>query len=102
MAKAFAKAFYQSSAWRAARSAALRRDGFTCHDCTGRAEEVHHIIELTPANINDPNIALNLGNLMCLCHDCHTRRTKGSGDVPDGYVFDDDGQLVPDPPGGVL
>jgi 5-methylcytosine-specific restriction endonuclease McrA len=62
----------------------------------GRAEEVHHIIELTPENINDPSIALNLDNLMCLCHNCHTRETKGStGDAGEGYVFDENGQLVP-------
>ena len=96
MAKPFAKQFYNSRQWQACRRQALRRDHYTCVYCQGRAEEVHHIIELTPENINDPSIALNLDNLMCLCHDCHTKETKGStGDAGAGYVFDDNGQLVP-------
>lgn len=98
MAREFAKSFYQSKAWRVARGIALRRDNFTCQHCYGRAEEVHHVIELTPDNINDPNIALNPDNLVCLCHDCHTRETKGCADIAEGFVFDENGQVAPLPP----
>jgi 5-methylcytosine-specific restriction endonuclease McrA len=94
MAKSWAQAFYKSKAWRAAREQALRRDAYTCHDCEGRATEVHHIRELTPDNIGDPAIALGLDNLQCLCHACHTKRTLGMGDVEDGYEFDADGQVI--------
>ena len=94
MAREFAIGFYQSKAWRIVRELVLRRDHFTCH-CHGRAEEVHHIIELTPENINDPNVALNPDNLVSLCHDCHTKETKGVSDVADGYVFDERGYIVP-------
>jgi 5-methylcytosine-specific restriction endonuclease McrA len=75
----------------------LRRDMFTCRHCQARAEEVHHIIELTPQNINDPNVALNPDNLISLCHLCHTKITKGNdGDIVDGFIFDDDGNVVKD------
>ena len=67
---------------------------YTCAYCYGRAQEVHHKIELTPNNISDPTIALNPDNLVSLCHDCHTKITQGYGDVADGYIFTDDGQVV--------
>jgi 5-methylcytosine-specific restriction enzyme A len=95
MAKPWAKAFYRSGLWQAVRREVLRRDHYTCQDCEGRAEEVHHIIELTPENVHDRMIALNPDNLMSLCHDCHTKRTHSEGDVTDGYRFDEDGQVTP-------
>ena len=101
MAKAFSDRFYHSKQWKRARRLALRRDYYTCADCDGRANEVHHIIELTPENINDINITLNLNNLMSLCHDCHKKRTKKCNDVADGYMFDDNGHVIPDIPPGV-
>ncbi len=68
---------------------------YTCAYCNSRAEEVHHIVELTPDNINDINVSLNPDNLLSLCHDCHTKVTKGyTGDIRDGLVFDDDGQVI--------
>lgn len=94
MARSFAQSFYKSKPWRAAREYVLRRDMYTCRDCGGRATEVHHIIELTPDNIVDPSVALNPDNLSCLCHDCHTKRTMGGGDLPDEYEFDERGHVV--------
>lgn len=99
MAKEWAKSFYNSSQWKVARGIALRRDYFTCQLCDSRAEEVHHVIELTPENIHDINIALNPDNLMSLCHDCHTKRTAGDiGDITEGYCFDENGMVVPTSP----
>lgn len=96
MAKPWAKAFYKSKAWRCARHEALRRDHYTCCDCYARAQEVHHITELNPQNIQDPSIALNLDNLMSLCSACHKKRTQGEiQELPDEYVFDEDGQVSP-------
>ena len=96
MAKEWARAFYNSKAWKQCRREVLRRDLYTCADCTDRASEVHHIIELTPDNIHDINIALNPDNLISLCHDCHAKITKGStGDIIEGYAFDDNGQVIP-------
>lgn len=77
--KEFARTFYKSKAWRDVREAAMQRDGRLCVDCMKQglyrpAEEVHHIEELTPENINDPNVALNLNNLVSLCRECHQKR----------------------------
>ena len=91
MAKVWAKWFYNSRAWKILRAFVLRRDCYTCVDCEARAEEVHHIIELTPENIHDDSVALNPDNLVSLCHNCHTKRTAGVGDIADGYVFDNNG-----------
>jgi len=95
MAQPWARAFYLSKLWRQQRQHALNRDRFSCADCGGRAEEVHHIVELTPQNITDYSVALALDNLVCLCHDCHTKRHAGAGDVLEGFVFDEDGHVVP-------
>lgn len=94
MAKPFAKRFYQSQAWRTAREQALRRDGYTCNRCGGRATEVHHIIPIDELNINDARIALCVDNLESLCHVCHTKETQRNSDVVEGYVFSDDGQVI--------
>lgn len=95
MAKDYAKAFYASKAWKQCRAQVLRRDLYTCAECYGRAQEVHHRTELTPTNINDPMVSLNPDNLVSLCHDCHTKITKGAtGDVVEGYEFDENGNVV--------
>ena len=57
----------------------MARDAWLCQDCLKRgrytpAEEVHHIRELTPDNINDPEVTLNPGNLVSLCRECHKQR----------------------------
>lgn len=96
MAKDFAKSFYSSKLWQDCRKEVLRRDLYTCAHCYARAQEVHHVIELTPDNIDDMNIALNPDNLVSLCHSCHDKITKGfTGDIQDGYVFSDDGNVIP-------
>jgi 5-methylcytosine-specific restriction endonuclease McrA len=95
MAKDWAKQFYNSKAWKECRKIVLRRDLYTCAHCYDKASEVHHVIELTPENINDPSIALNPDNLLSLCHRCHDKITKGyDGDIDGNYIFDDDGHVV--------
>ena len=60
----------------------MHRDSFMCQDCLAKgrytpAEEVHHIIELTPENIHSPSVSLNPDNLVSLCRECHkARHTK--------------------------
>jgi 5-methylcytosine-specific restriction endonuclease McrA len=102
MAQAFSKAFYNSDLWKLRRAKILREDHYTCHDCDGRANEVHHIIELTPDNINDVQITLGRKNLMSLCGDCHKKRKASRSDIPGGFRFDEHGYVVPVtyPPGG--
>lgn len=71
MAQKFSVSFYHSAAWKRARLEALKRDGFCCAKCGKPAEEVHHKIPLTPANITDQSVSLDLENLVSLCFDCH-------------------------------
>lgn len=79
MARDFAKPFYKSRQWQRCREVYIKKAGGLCEDCLAKGiytagEEVHHEIELTPANIHDPNITLNADNLVLLCHNCHTKR----------------------------
>ena len=77
--KDWAEGFYKSKAWQSCREAAISRDRYLCQDCLqqGRistAEEVHHIKPLTPENVTDPSISLNLENLVSVCRECHKAR----------------------------
>ena len=74
----------------------MHRDSFLCQDCLaeGRytpAEEVHHIIPLTPENIHSPSIALNPDNLVSLCRSCHKAR---HGTQPERYEVDELGRVT--------
>lgn len=104
MAKEWARQFYNSKAWKDMRRYILKRDHYTCAHCQCRAAEIHHIKELTPDNIDDINISLNPDNLISLCRDCHAKITKGyTGDVRDGFIFDERGNVIPEiPPGGLV
>ena len=109
MARDFAKSFYDSAAWKKTRAYILMRDHYKCTRCSNPAEEVHHIIRLSPENMTDANITLNPKNLVSLCKDCHfkeheaekvhgTRKASGKngGDCREGFHFDENGMLVPD------
>lgn len=90
----FSSRFYSSIEWQTVREMAIRRDFYLCQDCLKKnlitpAEEVHHIIKLTPDNINDPEIALNLDNLVSLCKDCHAARHS----QPKRYKVDEFGRV---------
>ena len=95
MAREFARQFYKSAAWQQARKLALIRDHGMCQTpgCFMPADEVHHIIELTPRNIGDPSIALSLDNLTCLCRECHRRVHRGDEEEK-RYHFDANGNMV--------
>ena len=78
MAKDYAKRFYKSKAWRECRAGYISSVNGLCERCLERGRYtpgyiVHHIIYLTPDNINDPDITLNHNNLEYLCHECHNR-----------------------------
>lgn len=107
MAKEWAKWFYNSKEWKETRKYILKRDRYTCRQpgCYRIAEEVHHIEELTPENINDINISLNPKNLIALCSDCHkaiTKREHRSNktcSILPVVMFDEKGYPVIDSPG---
>ena len=109
LAREFAKEFYHSREWQKVRDYVLARDHYKCTRCPMPAEEVHHIIRLSPENINDVKITLNPENLISLCKDCHfaehkrekeagRRKANGTsyGDCREGFHFDENGMLVPD------
>lgn len=96
--KDWAKSFYKSANWKHTREYIMHRDALLCQDCLAQgiykpAEEVHHIIELTPANVNDPSISLNPENLISLCRECHRAR-HGSKTVPARYTVDEFGHVT--------
>ena len=101
MARKFAKAFYNSIEWQKVREAVLKRDNYLCVNCGKPATEVHHKKHLTPDNIMDLNVCLNMDNLVSLCKDCHFeahRGEHGQGRVceeENEYEFDANGYLVP-------
>ena len=101
MSREFAYALYHSPAWERVRAQALARDHGLCQRCMSLgivtpAVIVHHKTYLTPANVGDPRIALDLRNLTCLCRECHAivhgfDHAATRADVR----FDADGNLVP-------
>lgn len=99
MAREFAKKFYRSKAWIRCREAVMNRDHMLCVMCGGAGQEVHHKKHITPNNINDPDVTLNMDNLITLCRDCHHKvheRNQYSkhGSVKEGLAFDENGNLV--------
>lgn len=101
MAKGFSYRFYHSKDWERARELALQRDDYLCQHCLKAgiatpATMVHHIIELTPSSISDPNIATDTRNLVSLCDLCH-KKVHGwarQGSTRQGLRFDEDGNLI--------
>lgn len=95
MAKAWAKDFYQSANWINARDYMLAKYHFICQKCKKQpAAIVHHIIWLTPKNINDPNITLGEKNLLPVCRECHAKIHEGVSATVDGLMFNENGELV--------
>ena len=109
MSRSFSKAFYNSPEWAKVRAYVLMRDRYKCTRCGKPAQEVHHIIHLSPENIWDTKVTLNPDNLTSLCREDHFAQHEEdkkagkkkydkdrSGDCGEGYHFDESGQLVPD------
>lgn len=96
--KEFARTFYSSKAWQRTRAAYAKSKHNLCEVCLAKGmikpcEIVHHKIELTPDNIDDPDITLNWNNLQCLCrehhaevHDLYQRKRR--------YKIDDLGRVI--------
>lgn len=99
MARAFAKSFYKSKAWRSTRASYISEVHGLCERCLeqGRykpCEDVHHKILLNEVNIHDPNIALNHEHLIALCKECHNTVHGHRSPIRDDVMFNDQGQLV--------
>lgn len=91
----FAKTFYKSKAWQNCRQTYLQKQKGLCEECLRHglytpADTVHHIVHITPENIDDPSITLNYDNLEAVCRDCHAMlHTKKKR-----YKVDDMGRVV--------
>ena len=91
------KKFYDTKKWKRLRKSYLFTHP-TCERCEAAglisvAEHVHHKIELTEENVNDPNITLNPDNLEALCFDCHRKEHHDLPEVADELFFDENGNL---------
>lgn len=85
--------FYCSVKWRRFRDTILAERGPVCAKC-GKVianpldcELDHHPIELTPDNVNDPNVSLNPDNVQILCHACHDKKHGRFGHKAEQGVF---------------
>ena len=89
--KQYAEKFYKSAAWRKTSRLYMTMQNYVCERCGGVGEICHHKKYITPWNIGDPNITLNLDNLECLCQDCHNAEHRARMSKA---IFDDAGQMV--------
>lgn len=97
--KEYAKEFYKSAAWKRARQQVITRANGLCERCRARGIYkpgyiVHHKEYITPGNIGNADITLNLDNLEYVCEDCHNKEHKAA-DRPKRYEFDENGNLLP-------
>ena len=92
MAKQWAKGFYKSKRWQTVRESYIASVHGLCELCGDAGYIVHHITELTPENIGDPDVSLNHTNLQYLCLTCHNQE-HGAGNTVPGIRFDEDGNI---------
>ena len=69
MALDYSKSFYNSSAWKKLRLYVCESRMWTCEECGDYGDQVHHIIPITPENIDNPDVTLNERNLQLLCEE---------------------------------
>nr|WP_204558542.1 HNH endonuclease [Bacillus ectoiniformans] len=95
MAKDYAKAFYNSAAWKKCKDGFMQSKHYICERCNEIALICHHKTYITPENIHDPNITLNWDNLEALCTTCHQHEHfKHGGICSEGLTFDSKGNLI--------
>ncbi|MBM7624770.1 HNH endonuclease [Sporohalobacter salinus] len=101
MAKKWAKAFYNSKEWRECREAYIKSVNGLCERCLEKGiikpgYIVHHTVELTPENINNPEITLNWDLLEYCCKKCHDEEhfVERAKVTREGLKFNEAGELV--------
>jgi hypothetical protein len=97
LAHDFAKAFYRSKQWQKCRNGFFKSKGGLCEACLAKGlavpgEIVHHIVELTPENINDPNVTLSWDNLRLVCRECHA--LEHGAKMGRRYLIDENGNVI--------
>ena len=89
--KEYARSFYLSKEWKKVSSLYMSSRNYICERCGGVGTICHHKKYITPWNINDPSITLNLDNLECLCQECHNQEHMAK---MSRAVFDENGNMV--------
>lgn len=94
--KEYAERFYKSKDWQRCRAAYIQEKRGLCERCLAEGIAnagviVHHIINITPDNINDPEVVLNFDNLELLCRRHHA---EAHGPVR-RYTVDGLGRITP-------
>lgn len=89
--KEYAKEFYKGKQWKKISRLYMEGRNYVCERCGGVGSICHHKTYLTPRNINKPEVALNFGNLECLCQDCHNKEHMLKHSIA---VFDSDGNVT--------
>lgn len=85
MAKhAIIQSFYASQEWVNFRLNLIIERGNRCERCKntiGKSKDIigHHVIELTPENVQDKMISLNPNRVELVCFDCHNKIHKRFG-----------------------
>ena len=93
--KEYAERFYKSKAWQQTRNAYISSVHGLCEECLRKGiyepgEIVHHKQQLSPNNINDPDVTLSWDNLELLCRACHG---KAHGNIK-RYKVDEFGKII--------
>jgi len=100
MAKAFAKPFYNSKAWKECRKAYINSVNGLCEICMEKGKIVpgnilHHKEYITPDNITDAYLTLGWDNLMYVCTECHNHIHYSYLDnIREDVMFDSNGELI--------
>jgi len=100
VAKVYAEKFYHSPIWKATRDSYIESVHGLCQICLSKGKIttgyiVHHLIELTPENINNPEVSLNQDNLQYVCLNCHNTIHFGESEViREDMEFDEHGDVV--------
>ena len=100
MAKQYAKKFYHSKAWKDCRESYISKVHGLCERCYDKGKItpgyiVHHIKEITPSNINNPEITLNHDNLQYVCQECHnTIHYHKHSAIREDITIDDNGNVI--------
>lgn len=100
MAKDYARRFYSSKRWQNCRNEYAHKRKYLCEQCLKNGIMkagviVHHVNELTPYNIEIPEVTLNEDNLMLLCRDCHAKiHDQKKPRKKRRYFFGDNGKVI--------